>query len=274
MAAALLAALLIAAGGGAMSITDTTGDSNRAPDITSLDLGVSDTGLATFRVNLSPGAKGGVVSVFIDADNNPITGSQADGGAEYVFSHYVSDNTNYFYTWVDPAQAWSQMSDASAVKATHDVRGVTFSVNRSHLGDASQIRVFANSAGAIGQLSSSDRAPNSGLTAFDLAPFTLKIAGFNAAEASGRLTLTMAATHSDTGDYVSSERHDLLTCKATSGGAILPARTHAIITSNGVPEGTCVWSVAKKLKGTTLHASITESSEGRSVTKTAAVKVR
>ena len=274
LVATLIAVLVLAAGGGGgMSIADKAGDAHGAPDITALDIGVSDTGLATFRVAVAS-SKTGSVSVYIDSDNDATTGSPAEGGADYVFSHYQSDLTDYFYRWIGGAQGWAPMANMNSVRATHDTKGITFSVNRSVLGEASQIRVFATSAGPVSQVGAADRAPNSGMTTFDLAPFTLKVAGFNAAEAGGLLTLTMAATRSDTSAYVSSEAHDLLTCKATSGGVTLPRRTVAIITLNAVPEGTCVWTVPKKLRGKTLHASITESSEGRSVTRTATLKAR
>ena len=270
--AALIAAFLLATagGGGRTSITDRAGDSHGAPDISSLDLGVSDSGLATFRVDvpLPAGSKVGAVSVFIDADNDPTTGSPGDGGADYVFAHYQSDLTDYFYKWIGGAQGWAPMPDANAVRATHDPKGITFSVNRARLGNASQIRVFARSAGQVSQVSALDRVPNSGTTEFDLAPFTLTVAGFHAAEAGGRLTVTMAATQSDNGQYAHSVK-----CALTTDGTSLRARTAAILTSGGVPTGTCVWAISKTLRGKTLHPSITESSEGRSVTRTAAVKV-
>ena len=264
-----LAALLIAAGGGgSVTISDKTGDSHGAPDITGLTIGVNDSGRATFRVavKLPAGSKNGVVSVFIDADNNPSTGSPADGGADFVFAHYQSDLTFYLYKWDANAAQWAPV-DMSAVSAEHDTSGVSFSVNRSLLGDASNIRVFAKTAGSVGQIGSTDRVPDTGWTAFDLAPFTLKVAGFHAAETGGKLTLTMAATRSDNGNFANGVK-----CAATAVGSTLHARTAAVITLNGVPEATCVWAIGKTLKGKTLHASITESSEGRPVTKTATLK--
>jgi len=269
--AALIAALLL--GGGATSTTDRAGDSGAAPDIRGLDIAVSGSGLATFRVDvpLPAGSKAGVVSVFVDADNDPSTGSPAEGGADYVFAFYPSDSTYYFYAWNTAGPGgWVPANDARTFTAKHITSGVMFSVNRSKLGNASQIRVFATSAGAVSQVGSGDRVPDRGTTAFDLAPFTLRVAGFHAAEAGGRLTLTMAATHSDTGDYSGS---DSVKCTLTDGGSSLRPINAAIITSSGgVPVGTCVWAIPKRLKGTTLHASITESSEGRSVTKTATLK--
>ena len=260
-----LAALLIAAGGGgSTSITDKTGDAHGAPDVTGVHLAVSDSGVATFRVDAS--SKGGSVSVFIDSDNDPTTGSQADGGADYVFSYYQSDHTDYFYAWNVNAATWGP-ADRGTVITKHDATGVTFSVNRSALGDGSHIRVFVKSSGSVSQVGSNDRAPDSGWVAFDLAPFTLKVAGFHAAETGGKLTLTMAATRSDDGTFANGVK-----CALTAAGSTLHARTAAVITLNGVPEGTCVWSIAKALKGKTLHASITESSEGRSVTKTATLR--
>src|SRR5437667_5285721 len=94
--AVFIAALLLGAGGGGgLSITDRAGDSGAAPDIRGLELGVNGSGLATFRVDvpLRAGSKAGVVSVFVDADNDPSTGSPAEGGADYVFAHYQSDST-------------------------------------------------------------------------------------------------------------------------------------------------------------------------------------
>lgn len=252
-----------------MTITDPVGDSHGAPDITALHLSVSDSGLATFHVavRLPAGSKDGVVSVYIDADNNPTTGSMADGGADYVFSHYQSDLTYNLYQWDANLSQWAPVADMSTVSAKHDTTGVTFSVSRAALGNASQIRVFAKTAGAVSQVGSSDRVPNTGWASFDLAPFTLKVAGFHAAEAGGRLTLTMAATQSDNGHYANAVK-----CALTAAGSTLHPRTAAIVPSNGVPTGTCVWTIGTTLKGKTLHASITESSEGRSVTKTATLK--
>jgi hypothetical protein len=263
--------LLAAAGGGNVSIADRAGDSGAAPDIRALDIGVDNNGLATFRVDVPLKSKDAAISVFIDADDDPSTGSPNDGGADYVFAFYQSDLTYYFYAWDSNLLNWAPVPDATGVKVRHDTSGVAFSVNRSKLGNASQIRVYAKSAGS--QFGSLDRVPNSGMTAFELAPFTLNVAGFHAGtvKAGGQLTVTMAAKHSDTGEFASG--HDTVACKLTSGGVTLPPRTDAIITLNGVPEGTCVWPVSKTFKGKTLHASITESSEGRSVTKTAAVRV-
>lgn len=247
-----------------MSITDKAGDSKGAPDITGVRLGVSDTGVATFRVDAS--SKGGSVSVFVDADNDPNTGSPIDGGADYVFSYYQSDRTDYFYAWNANAATWGP-ADRSTMSAKPDATGVTFSVNRSALGDASHIRVFAKSTGSVSQVGSNDRAPDSGWMAFDLAPFSLKVAVFHAAETGGKLTLTMAATRSDNGEYANGVK-----CALTAAGSSLHARTATILASNGVPTGTCVWTIAKTLTGKMLHASITESSGGRSVTKTATLK--
>ena len=266
--AAPLIAVLLLGGGGSMSIADRAGDSHGAPDITGLTISVSDSGQATFRVaaKLLAGSKDGVVSVYIDADNNASTGSPADGGADFVFAHYQSDLTWNLYRWDTNASAWAPVADMSTVSAKHDTSGVTFSASRKVLGDASHIRVFAKTAGAVSQVGSGDRAPNTGWASFDLAPFTLKAAGFHAAETGGQLTLTMAATRSDDGNYANT-----VTCALTAAGSPLHARA-AVLTANGVPTGTCVWTIAKTLKGKTLRASITESSEGRSVTKTATLK--
>ena len=269
---ALIAALFIATGGGGIVITDPAGDSGTAPDITGLDVGVDGNGLATFKVDvpLPTSDTASTVYVYIDADNNPGTGSPIESGADYVFAHYQSDLTYDFYAWNSTAHDFDSVSDFSTISAKHDTSGVTFVINRSRLSNASQINVFARSVPSENPNDTHfDRAPNGGTTSFDLTPFTLDVVAFHAGtvKAGGRLTITMAAKQSDNGTYA-----DTVTCKLTSGSTSLHALMSTVLTVNGVPTGTCIWSIAKKLKGKTLHPSITESSQGRSVTKTAVVK--
>ena len=72
----------------------------------------------------------------IDADANPVTGDPDAVGGEYAF--VVDDDTYWFAHW--DGSDWVDMSDAS-VRVTGGPRGLMISVNRSELGNTSELRV-------------------------------------------------------------------------------------------------------------------------------------
>ena len=69
------------------SFPDSTGEDAAAPDITSVDVSNTDTGMITFKINISNRptfTPDMLLQIFIDTDGNPATGDPQSLGADYA----------------------------------------------------------------------------------------------------------------------------------------------------------------------------------------------
>lgn len=130
----LVLALVLVPGASSGNYGDASGDNiGGAGDITSVSVaGDKAGGQVVFRiagVNIAS-SKENELFLDIDSDANPLTGSVADGGAEYSFS--VDDDSYGFGRW-DGAQ-WVKAPSAT-VRVSGGTSLIMISVNRSELGN-------------------------------------------------------------------------------------------------------------------------------------------
>lgn len=273
------AAATRASGGPPYTVADPAGDSGTAPDITGLDINADDSGQATFGVDVPIVATDttSIVSVFIDADRNPATGDPNSFAADYEIDSYQADHTFSIEMWDSGSATWIEDPNYSTVSVNYDSTGVSFSINRSDLGGASKIGVFATSitsdtAYGPGQY---DELPNTGTTLFDLSPMTLSVATFKSVWIKGattQLVFALIAKRSDSGSYVSGT-DGKLSCTATIAGKKIPVGTSGFVTAQQIAVGTCVWKLAKKYKGKTIRGTVTVTVGDRTISRSAFGKV-
>jgi TRAP-type C4-dicarboxylate transport system substrate-binding protein len=193
--AAALAALLLGCSGsgkdkaaGAKNVSasaahysDPVGDGGGAPDIRTIDVTSTPDGRLTFRVTLgqlSSSSKTGV-NLWLDTDTNPETGNtgfEDAGGAEYQLTAFVgfkpstrdfdfcgqtSAGNGCFSQW--SGDGWFA-ADAPTSKVARAASQVTFSINRSDLGQTGEFNFFVTRGGKF-----SDRAPGTGTFNYSLA---------------------------------------------------------------------------------------------------------
>jgi hypothetical protein len=247
------------------TFTDTAGDSGTAADISSVVVSSDSTGQITFQVNFSgPLPSGDLITVLVDADNNPATGDTGSAGAEYALGAVVGGNAGLF-SW--NGSSWVPASSQTTFTANQGTTQVTFSVNRSDLGGTSQFGFWVDSADGDGGAGHEDQAPDNGTWNYQLtAPMHLSVVFFNAqpvARAGKTYFVAMAAQRSDTGDFLGAE--GTLTCTATLGGK----RVHgfgAFVTAtvNGakVSAAGCEFRLPKNAAGKTLRGTMTLSYQG------------
>ncbi len=274
------AAATIAAGGAPpFTVTDPSGDSGTAPDITGLDISADATGQATISVDAPVVATDttSIVSIFIDADRNTATGDPQSFGADYEVDSYQEDHTFSIEKWDSGSAGWVDDPTYSTLSVNYASTGITFSINRSDLGGASKIGVFAQSIASAtaygpGQY---DEIPNSGTTPFDLSPLTLAVATFKSAwvkSGGTQLLFALVVKRSDSGGLVSGT-DGKLTCTATIAGKKVPVTVSGFLTSQQIPVGTCVWKLSKKLKGKTIRGTVTVMVGDQTVSRSAYGKI-
>jgi TRAP-type C4-dicarboxylate transport system substrate-binding protein len=193
--AAALAALLLGCSGsgkdkagGAKNVSasaahysDPVGDGGAAPDIRAIDVRSTPDGRLTFRVTLgqlSSSSKTGV-NLWLDTDTNPETGNttfEDASGTEYQLTAFVGSkpSTRELYTCGQTSAGngcfsqWSGDSwfaaDAPTSNVTRAASQVTFSINRSDLGQTGEFNFFVTRGGKF-----SDRAPGTGTFNYSLA---------------------------------------------------------------------------------------------------------
>lgn len=273
-------AATLASGGPAFTVADPTGDSGTAPDLTGLDISADDSGQATFNVDVPIVATDttSVVSVLIDADRNSATGDPNALGADYEMDSYQEDHSYSFEKWDSASGGWVSDDTHPTLDVTYGSGGVTFSINRSDIGGASKIGVFAlsltsDTAFGPGQV---DELPNTGTTLFDLSPLSLSVATFKSGwvrnGATTQLVFALVVKRSDSATYVS-ESDAKVACRASIAGKAIPVLTSGFLTTHQIPVGTCVWSLGKKLKGKTIRGTVTVSLGSKTITRTAVGKI-
>jgi hypothetical protein len=263
-AAAVAAAVIgLAGSAGATGIyRDQTGDSGAAPDVTGATVSSTPDGQIVFRLGVANFPSTGDVRalLLIDSDANPDTGETDSVGSDYFFYVDQSDGTYSFGRWT--GSSWDWETPYTTVRVSTGPTGVTISVNRSELGNTSQLNFWARTIAAGGGDGLQDTAPDLGLWNYDLAVGGPDIQGVMVTtkpsfgpRAGKRFSVEVAGLRlPPTGDPVAVLPHpDSTTCAATLGARRL--------------SGTgCSWKIPKKTRGKALVVKVTVTYEGASKT--------
>lgn len=284
--AALVAAPSAALGSAAhaaansQSFADSVGEDANAPDITGIDVANTDAGLITFHVKISnrPALTPDMALVmWIDSDANPATGDPQALGTEYLIILVPGSIGMLQWNGSDYVNAQSQTS----LTYSYDATGATIGVSAADLGGTKAINFGVRAwSGIVNDASGnpdftnahSDDAPDQGHGFYNylvLTKLTLKQIAFTTtpkpAKAGARFTASLAATESDTGAQI---KKATIACVGKIKGVGVRA-THSL--ANGV--ASCYWKLPKTAKGKTLHAMMTITVQGTTLTKTFSVKI-
>lgn len=279
---ATAAASIVVASGDAATpaqFSDPGGDGGTAADITSVTVSSDTTGNISFVVSFAaPLAATDSVTILLDTDKNPATGSKDADGAEYAFVDDEQDQTFDLYRW--NGSDWDEAPAPSAqVSGGGGSSTLLFSVNASDLGGASTFNFWVDSLDGDGGSGHEDQAPDNSTWTFGASTkLTLSVTDFmllGPARAGKGLSAALIVSRSDTGDFLGDE--GTVQCKATVGGRRLNAIVVEVSVTLGgtkIPVQTCTWTVPKNAKGKLLTGSVSVTFEGVTVTRPFKSKVR
>ena len=263
------------------TFTDSTGEDPNAPDITTVVVSNDNSGLITFKVNISnrPALTNDMaVLLYLNTDRKASTGDSQSLGSDCVIELDPGVVTLYKWNGSDFKSAPSQAS----VTFGYGAAGATIRVSANDLGHT---KAFDFSADALAGLAvdamgnpdftnvHDDNAPDPGHGLFTyqvLTHLTLSIKAFTTgpspAIAGKKFVASLAATESDTNGPVEA---GTVACSATVGGRHLPVSAHRV--TNGV--ASCSWSLPHDAKGA-LRGTVSLTVQGTTVVRTFAAKVR
>jgi hypothetical protein len=247
-----------AAQANSQTFTDSTGENPNAPDITTIVVANNDSGLITFKVNLSnrPALTADMsVLVFLDTDQKPATGDPQSFGADYAIELDQGSVDLLKWNGSDYIDAPSQ----SSVTYSYDTTGATIHASAADLGKTKGFNFFSivfsgittdSQGNADFTNAQADSAPDIGHGEYTyrvLTKLTLSVKALTVspkpAKAGKKLVASLAATESDTNGPVTT---GTVACTATVAGKHLSATAHRV--ANGV--ATCSWLLPHTAKGT------------------------
>ena len=262
------------------SFPDSTGEDANAPDITGVDVSNDDSGLITFKVNVSnrPAFTSDMYFlIFLDTDQNASTGDPNALGADYAID--AEGGAVALVQW--NGSTFVDAPSQTSVTFGYDPTGLTVRVAAHDLGGASVVRFGVIAASGVVLDASGnpdttnehdDLAPDPGHGFFSytvIAKLTLKQIAFattpKPAKSGARFTATLAATESDTNGPV---KNATITCRGTIKGVAVRA-THSL--ANGV--ASCFWKLPKTSKGKLLVATMTVTVKGTTLTKSFSARI-
>jgi hypothetical protein len=238
---------------------DPAGDSGSAADITGVTvLGNKGNGQFLFGVsgsNLSA-SPSQVTFLAIDSDANPDTGSSGWNGADYAFA--VDDSGYDFVHW--NGSDWVEAPSSTVhVCCVHGGSMMTFSVNRSELGNTSELNFEAKALNT--DTKAMDDAPADGMYNYSLATGGPDIQGVtllttpSAGPRAGKpLVVTPVGLKLPPNGELSPvlPHPDSYRCRAMINGRAL----------RGTGTGGCDLHIAKKTRGKKLNVVVTVTYEG------------
>ena len=259
LAAVLTACLVLApAASSAGTYTDPAGDNATAADITGLTVsGDKGSGQLTFRIsgtNISSSDDLPTL-LFIDSDANPLTGNLLDVGADYVFE--VDHGSYGFARW--NGSDWVDTSYAT-VRVIGMSQGVLISVNKTEIGNTSDVNFWARSYDMVGK--KFDDAPNDGVFNYSIdadgpliTSVDVQTSPSSGPRAGKAFVITPTAVHLPPDGALNASRPpDSYSCSAAKLGA-------KTLTGSGT--GNCTFRIPKKkAKGKTLTVTLTASYQG------------
>ena len=262
------------------TFTDSIGEDPAAPDITSVVISNDDTGMITFKINISNRptlTSDMVLFMYLDTDQNAMTGDTQSLGADYLIVLVPGEVDLGKWNGTDYPAAPSQTS----VTYSYDATGATIHVSAAELGHTKGFNVGFDAASGITTDTSGnpdfskehdDFAPDLGHGFFAyqvLTKLTLSVKAFTSgpkpAKAGKKFSASLAATESDTGGPVQA---GTVACSATVGGKHLTATAYRV--ANGI--ATCSWLVPRNAKGT-LKGTVSLTVKGTTVSRPFVVKV-
>jgi hypothetical protein len=257
--------------GAAVTFTDPAGDSNGAPDITTVAIGDDfETGTITLAVKApgGPQTSDSVLNVWFDVDKNPATGDQ--NGNEFITA---VDMVGHWGFWHWNGSDW-ESALSPTVHLGKDGETQVWSFNKTDLGGTAGFATYV--VGAV-RGGGRDRAPDAGAWTYDLAteppppdlgtpmignPFTTPLNPI----AGRRFTVSFWVTWSETTEAVTS---GTMICNPTVAGKTL---RHVESFKNG--QARLSFTIPKSAKGKLLKVKLTISSGDRSATRVAKFRVR
>jgi hypothetical protein len=267
LAAVLMAALVLAPGASPGTYADKSGDSGSAGDITGIDVAADKaSGQMIFRLagsNLSTSSND-LTFLFIDSDANPLTGNVGLLGADYGFA--VDDTSYEFMHW--NGSGWAEAPN-STVRVMGGGSSLMVSVNRSELGNTSDVNLWARSFNVVDK--KSDTAPDDGVYNYsvdangpDIQSVDLKTAPAVGPKHGKKFVVTPTGLKLPAGGPIADQPPDSYSCTAKLGQRAL----------RGSGTGACTFALPKKSRGKQLRVSVTVNYEGASKSFTYSFKVR
>ena len=251
---AALALMVVPLGAAETSYTDPAGDSGLAPDITTVSVSNSDTGLVTMRVSVPLGPDG-VLAAAMDTDLNPATGAN---GVERLVMLLADPSGSLFIAVGDPVSG--ELEFATGIAATSTGGIVTLSFQKELLGVDEAFAFALLSIGGSSDESeeSVEWAPDSGFWTYVLTkpapppppvrPLIGKPVSSTAPMAGRRFTVSIAVTSSVDGQPLTT---GTAACKTTVAGKTVP-HTHTF--KGGTLKATV--KVPKAAKGKQLKIAV------------------
>lgn len=258
----------------AATFTDPTGDSESAPDVTSVAIANDLAGTITFTITLASGiglAADSELALGLDSDHDESTGDSA--GFDTLLEVYGSDRTWSIGRWT--GESYDFNVAAPSLAASFAGGTVTITVHRRDLLNTVRFSFYLFSVQlADGETVAQDDVPDGdGVLEYALTlPKALTLtAGRPVAKpvrpvAGKALVVSVPVRRSDTGRALTAGR---VTCRATLGGKVMRAvgRFRA-----GRPQ--CVVRVPAKSSGKLLRGTLTVVAGGARVTKSFSYRVR
>jgi hypothetical protein len=260
----------VAANPNPATYTDPTGDGGTAPDITGVVVSNDANNQITFRINVVKLVVPSDVRVMvaIDSDQNASTGTS---GTDYLLIADLSNNTFGLLLWNGSDFVGSPSTTATA---SNDSTGITFSVNSGELGKTTGFNYWVRTLqGTTVAAGNHDDGPDAGSWNYQLGPASalkLTVELYHATKAkAGRPFLAVITVARSDGALADVTTNDV-TCAATIGRKPLPAGSTLALG----PAATCGWRLPKKSRGKTLHASVTVTLDGATVTRTFTARIK
>jgi hypothetical protein len=259
------------------TFTEPTGDAGTAADISSVVVSNDSSGQITFQVNFAAAPSStDFVDVLVDADNNPSTGDPNAAGAEYDLEANIGNNSAGLGFW--NGSTWTDAPSQSTFSASQGTAQVTFSVNKSELGNTSEFNFWVDSSDGQGGAGHEDQAPDNGTWTYQLAAqlqlSMVFFVGQSKARAGGSYTAVMFVQRSDTGDFLD---QGTIACTGTVGTRrVTGLGLFATVSEKGkkVTGAVCSYALPRTAGGKTLHGTITVTYQGLRVVHRFTVRVR
>ena len=272
---------------GSKTYTDPTGDvQGPAPDITSVVV-IDEPSGGTINVSVTAVGYAGVaadsypmVKVYIDADQNPTTGSLNQGGAEYALACARDPDGSYWWIQRWEGSKYVEAAQSGTMKFTRSGDAMSWTVNKTDIGvtEGMSFYIWSSTWGADDQQTGEDVAPDDGFWSFDLStmapltpPVVLKpVIGAPAATpakpvAGRRFTIAFPVTRSDNGAVLT---RGTMVCDPSVAGKVLP---HAEQFQAG--KARLSFAVPRTAKGKSLKVKVTIKLGTQSTTRVATFRV-
>jgi hypothetical protein len=260
---------------------DSTGEDPNAPDITTIVVSNDDSGLITFKINISnrPTLTSDMdIELVLDTDQNPSTGDPSVPGGDYLID--LASGQVGLFKWNGTNYSFAQSQ--TSLTFGYDATGATIRVSAADLGKTKGFNFVAVAASGVTVDSSgnpdytnahADLAPDAGHGLFNykvIQKLSLSVAAFTTgpkpAKAGKNFSAGLAATESDTNGPVAT---GAVACSATVGTAHLATVGKSV--KNGI--AACVWHLPANARGKTVRGTVTLTVQGVSVKRSFSAKV-